>query len=143
MNWKPRYHEAHVNYTRQKFPAAYAASNGIIPTTYPDVTTANGLTKFICQYIIWMGGNATRVNVMGRKVGDRWIKSSTRKGTADVTATIRGRSCKFEVKVGRDKPRPEQLAEQARERAAHGVYEFISTPEEFYEVYDRIVNNQL
>jgi hypothetical protein len=80
---------------------------------------------------------------MGRKVGNKWIKSTTRKGTADVTATIRGRSCKFEVKVGRDKPRPEQLAEQTRERAAHGVYEFISTPEGFYSVYDRIVNNEL
>jgi hypothetical protein len=111
--------------------------------TYPDVTTANGLTTFIIAFITWNGGNATRVNVMGRKVGNKWIKSTTRKGTADVTATIRGRSCKFEVKVGRDKPRPEQLAEQTRERAAHGVYEFISTPGDFYAVYDMIVAGEI
>jgi hypothetical protein len=80
---------------------------------------------------------------MGRKVGNKWIKSSTRKGTADVTATIRGRSCKFEVKVGRDKPRPEQLKEQERERASGGVYEFIGTPEDFYAVYDMIVAGEL
>ena len=144
MNWKPRYFEAWVKHMETNHADAFALSGGRrMKFEYPDVTTANGLTKFICQYIIWMGGNATRVNVMGRKVGNKWIKSTTRKGTADVTATIRGRSCKFEVKVGRDKPRPEQLAEQARERASGGVYEFISTPEEFYELYDRIVNNEL
>jgi hypothetical protein len=144
MEWKPRYFEAWVAYKQATTPNAFIAAGGRrMPLAYPDVTTANGLTKFICQYIIWMGGNATRVNVMGRKIGDRWIKSSTRKGTADVTATIRGRSCKFEVKVGRDKPRPEQLEEQARERASGGVYEFIGTPEGFYEMYDLIVNGEI
>jgi hypothetical protein len=47
------------------------------------------------------------------------------------------------VKVGRDKPRPEQLAEQTRERAAGGIYEFISTPGNFYAVYDMIISGEL
>jgi hypothetical protein len=144
MEWKPRYFEAWVKHMETNHADAFALSGGRrMKFTYPDVTTANGLTTFIIAFITWNGGNATRVNVMGRKVGNKWIKSSTRKGTADVTATIRGRSCKFEVKVGRDKPRPEQLKEQERERAAHGVYEFISTPYGFYSVYDLIVNGQI
>jgi hypothetical protein len=123
---------------------AFALSGGRrMKFEYPDVDTANGLTTMICTFIKWNGYRATRINVMGRKVGNKWIKSSTRKGTADISATIRGRSCWFEVKVGRDKPRPEQLAEQQRERASGGVYEFIGTPENFYAVYDMIVAGEL
>ena len=44
----------------------------------------------------------------------------------------------WEVKVGRDRPRPEQLAEQAKERAAGGMYEFISTPEQFFAIFDTL-----
>jgi hypothetical protein len=44
----------------------------------------------------------------------------------------------WEVKVGRDRPRPEQLAEQQRERQAGGIYEFVSTPEQFFELFDKL-----
>ena len=33
-----------------------------------------------------------------------------------------------------------QLKEQQLERAAGGIYEFISTPDEFFLIYDKIVN---
>jgi hypothetical protein len=46
----------------------------------------------------------------------------------------------IEIKVGRDKPRPDQLTEQIRERKAGGIYEFIGTPEQFFELYDKIVS---
>jgi len=71
-------------------------------------------------------------------VGGRWIHSTTRKGSADISSTIKGRSVMWEVKVGRDRPRPEQLAEQAKERAAGGMYEFISTPEQFFAIFDTL-----
>ena len=144
MTWKPRYFEAWVKHMETNHADAFALSGGRrMKFEYPDVDTANGLTTMICTFIKWNGYRATRINVMGRKVGNKWIKSSTRKGTADISATIRGRSCWFEVKVGRDKPRPEQLAEQQRERASGGVYEFIGTPENFYAVYDMIVAGEL
>jgi hypothetical protein len=46
----------------------------------------------------------------------------------------------IEIKVGADRPRIEQLAEQQRERQAGGIYEFISTPEGFFLLFDLIVN---
>lgn len=46
----------------------------------------------------------------------------------------------LEIKVGRDKPRPEQLQEQERERRSGGYYEFCHSPEEFFALYDKIVS---
>ena len=66
----------------------------------------------------------------------KWTYSQTRKGTADISATIKGRSVMIEIKVGRDKASDYQLREQELERKAGGVYEFISNPEQFILWYD-------
>lgn len=100
----------------------------------------------------WNGHRATRINVNGRLVEQpetqesgvilqtkKWIKSSTKKGTADISATVHGRACMIEIKAGKDKPRPAQLLEQQRERKAGGVYEFIYTPEQFLQWYDQFI----
>jgi hypothetical protein len=75
---------------------------------------------------------------MGRQINGKFIPSATRKGTADISATIKGRSVMIEIKVGKDKPRPEQLAEQQKERHAGGIYEFVSTPDEFFLLFDKL-----
>jgi hypothetical protein len=69
----------------------------------------------------------------------KYIPSTTRKGTADISATIKGKSVMLEVKVGRDKPSPEQIREQAKERSAGGIYEFVSSPGQFLELYDKLI----
>jgi len=152
MTPKQRYQSAHEQWFKIKYPNAYKDGFYLEPKI-PKVDTANGLTTFICNFLSWMNHRATRINVSGRlvdgvekqpsgaKVGvKKWIPSSTRKGTADISATIKGRSVMIEIKVGRDKPRPDQLAEQIRERNAGGIYEFIGTPEQFFELYDRIIS---
>jgi hypothetical protein len=106
----------------------------------PKVNTANGLTLFICNYINWMGYRATRISTTGRQVGGRWIYGTTRKGTADISATLKGRSCMFEIKVGKDKASEFQLKEQAKERAAGGEYYFTHSPDEFFEQYDEFLS---
>jgi hypothetical protein len=106
----------------------------------PVVTKANGLTNFICNYLNWSGHRATRINVSGRKVKDKWIRSTTRKGTADISATINGKSVMIEIKIGRDKPSLDQLAEQIKERNAGGIYEFISSVDEFFMLYDKVLS---
>jgi hypothetical protein len=135
--WRIRYNTAHYNYTCQRAPNVVRDGFYTGPTL-PKVATANGLTQFICNFINWSGYRATRINTMGRMVGGRWIHSTTRKGSADISSTIKGRSVMWEVKVGRDRPRPEQLAEQQRERQAGGMYEFISTPEQFFAIFDTL-----
>ena len=137
--WRIRYNTAHYNYTMQRTPNVIRDGFYTGPTL-PKVATANGLTQFICNFINWSGYRATRINTMGRMVGGRWIHSTTRKGSADISSTIKGRSVMWEVKCGSDRPRPEQLAEQAKERAAGGIYEFVSTPEQFFELFDKILN---
>lgn len=137
---------------RERFNAAHHkahyhrwTSNGEFPGRYfkptmPKITTANGLTDYICKFLNWQGHHANRINVQGRKIGDKWIRSSTRKGTADIHAIIAGRSVSIEIKVGKDRPSPEQLKEQEAIRAAGGIYEFIHTPEQFLMMYDTLLS---
>lgn len=134
---KARYREAKWNYELQKYPV-WIKDGHFIEPDYPNCGESNGLQEFILYYCKWMGWRATRINVMGRKIGETWIPSSTRKGTADVSCTINGRSVMLEVKVGKDTPSDKQLAEQARERKAGGIYEFIHSAEEFFSIIDRL-----
>ena len=135
--WKIRYNTAHHNYTLQRTPNVVKDGFYTTPPT-PVVTKSNGLTTFIINFLNWSGYRATRINTMGRQVNGRWIPSATRKGSADISATVKGKSIQIEIKVGSDRPRPEQLAEQQRERNAGGIYEFVSTPEGFFELFDKL-----
>ena len=138
MTNKQRYNSAHLHWQEQKYPEAFKAGFTHDPAM-PVVTKANGLTNFICNYLNWSGHRATRINVLGRKIKDKWIRSTTRKGTADISATIAGKSVMIEIKIGRDKPSEHQLAEQIKERNAGGIYEFISSVDEFFMLYDNLL----
>jgi len=137
MDWKERYRSAHRLHFARKYPMAM--STGYFTANMPKVNKANGLTTFILNFLEWSGHRATRISSAGRVVNGRYIPGTTRKGTADISATIKGRSVMIEIKVGRDRPSEYQLAEQARERAAGGIYEFISTPEQFFELYETLL----
>ena len=129
---------------------------------YPDVPypvaskfsdkTANGLTQAIIAWIRLHGYQSERINVTGRQIDKRvtytdcightrqigslqWIPTSGTKGSADISATIAGRSVKVEVKVGRDYQRPDQIKYQQSIEAAGGLYFIASTFELFYQWY--------
>jgi hypothetical protein len=150
MNYKERYFTAHLNYTKMRTPSVVNDGLYCLPDL-PKIKTANGLTKFICNYVNWNGFRATRISSAGRYIeaknsqghkiagGGQFIPSTTRKGTADISCTIAGKSVMIEIKVGNDKPSEFQLREQLKERAAGGIYEFISTPDNFFELYDKII----
>jgi hypothetical protein len=148
--WKSRYQNAHRAHQLRLTPSA-VKDHGYLETKFPKIDTSNGLTLFIVNFINWSGYRANRISVLGRQI-TKTIKSESggtftdsffiptgNKGQADVGSTIKGLSCQFEIKVGKDSPRPDQLKRQALERQAGGIYEFIHCPEEFLEVYDRIV----
>lgn len=144
MKYKELYQQAHERDFKEKFPSAYRDGKYIKPIM-PDIRKANGLTRFITNYINWIGFRATRVSSAGRMVDSvvteqsgtrlkvkKFIPSTTRKGTADISATIKGRAVMWEVKVGKDRPSEAQLKEQAREQQAGGYYFFVHDPDEFF-----------
>lgn len=135
---KDRYIAAHLEWFKRKFPTTYRDGHYLTPKM-PDYQTANGLTNFITNYLDWVGGDGNRINVQGRQVDGKWIRSSTKVGTADI-ACIHPNSTSFdiEVKVGEDRPSIKQLQRQKKMRGLGKIYEFISTPMEFFELYDRI-----
>ncbi len=102
----------------------------------------------IHNFLDWEGFRVTRVNTQGQHMMEKYKgkivshgyrPSQTRRGTADLSATIRGRSVMMEIKAGRDRPSEHQLREQEIERRAGGIYEFIYTPDDFFNLYDKLI----
>lgn len=148
---KERYRAAHEENFSREYPAAYKDGH-YSPPVMPKVNTSNGLTTFIVNFLSWRGHRATRINVSGRLIETpekqasgvilgtkKYMHSRTRKGTADISSTVHGRSIQWEVKTGRDKPSPAQIEEQRRERRAGGEYFFTHTAEEFLTLYDSLL----
>ena len=123
----------------------------LAPPKYSD-KTANGLTSCIIQWIRLHGYQAENIKVTGRQIDRRkvvsdclgnqrqigtlqWIKTSGTRGSADISATIAGKSVKIEVKIGRDKQRPAQMEYQRSVEAAGGIYFIASTFQQFYDWY--------
>ena len=137
MTWNDRYRNCHNAWVKRIRPVYYDASGGdTMKVNFPCVTKANGLTLAIENYLLWSGYRCTRINVHGRVINGKHIFSSTRKGSADLSSTIKGRSVMWEIKIGNDKPSAHQLKEQALERAAGGEYFFVKTIHEFFELLD-------
>ena len=151
MTSRERYIAAHRHYQSIQYPSAFK-NFGPISTNVPDVRKANGLTQFVVNFLIWSGHRATRISSAGRVIDapqkqqsgislmtKKFIPGPTRKGSADISSTISGRSVMWEIKAGRDNPSEHQLREQALEIKAGGLYFFTHTPDEFFEQYDSIV----
>jgi hypothetical protein len=131
---------------RRKNPSIPA--EWLAPRKYRD-DSANGLTKCIIDFIRFAGGQAERINNTGRQIDTRqtftdvlgssrtigqtkWIKGTGTKGTADISATIVGKSVKIEVKIGHDKQSAAQKQFQNLIEQAGGIYIVASTFEQFF-----------
>ena len=101
--------------------------------------SANGLTTCVIAYIRLHGGQAERINTMGRPIDQRktltdvlghthqvgsvkWIPGTSTRGSADISATIQGRSVKIEIKFGKDRQSDAQKRYAQDVEAAGGVY---------------------
>jgi hypothetical protein len=115
--------------------------------------TANGLTRMIIDWITWNGGQAERINTMGRYVAPQtifnevlgkeqtvgkgsWIKGTGTRGSADISAVVRGRSVKIEVKIGKDRQSEHQKKYEHQITSAGGVYVIARTFEQFVAWWD-------
>jgi hypothetical protein len=123
----------------------------LAPRKYRD-DTANGLTKCITDFLKLSGWQAERIANTGRPIdrtktftdvlGNRrtigttkWITGTGTNGTADLSATIAGRSVKVEVKIGRDRQSEAQRRYQMAVEQAGGIYVIARTFEDFYQWY--------
>jgi hypothetical protein len=148
-NTKQRITDAKINYYRTKY-ASYPMH--LIPkATYID-STANGLTKCIKDFLNFSGHQAERISSMGRVIdkkkkltdimgrtievgSSQYIPSTSTAGTADISAIIKGRAVKIEVKIGKDKQSQAQKQYEADVTAAGGVYVIARDFDGFMEWY--------
>jgi hypothetical protein len=125
--------------------------HGLKPVKYED-KTANGLTKAIIDFLNLSGHFAERINTMGRMIDSRkqvtdvigrtktigtakYIPTTGTKGSADISATINGKSVKIEVKIGKDRQSQDQIQYQQRTEQAGGIYLIAKDFQGFYEWY--------
>jgi hypothetical protein len=121
--------------------------------------TANGLTKCILDFLNFSGWQAERINTMGRMIDNRktvtdvigrsktigsanYIPTTGTKGSADISATIKGRSVKVEVKIGKDRQSEDQKRYQGKIEGSGGVYFIARNFESFYDFYLELLQNQ-
>jgi hypothetical protein len=131
--------------------------HGLKPVKYED-KTANGLTKCILDFLNISGQFAERINTMGRMIDSRkqvtdvigrtktigtakYIPTTGTKGSADISATINGRSVKIEVKINKDRQSQDQIQYQQRTEQAGGIYLIAKDFQGFYEWYVDYYNN--
>jgi hypothetical protein len=140
---------------RAQFPNV--PEHGLKPVKYED-KTANGLTKCILDFLNISGHFAERINTMGRMIDSRkqvtdvigrtktigtakYIPTTGTKGSADISATINGRSVKIEVKIGKDRQSQDQIQYQQRTEQAGGIYLIAKDFQGFYDWYVEYFNN--
>jgi hypothetical protein len=117
--------------------------------------TANDLTKSIIKYIELMGYQAERISNTGRYIDKRkqvknvlgqtinigsgqYIPGTGTNGTADISATIKGKSVKIEVKIGKDRQSDAQKDYQATIERSGGIYFIAKDFETFYNFFNTL-----
>lgn len=136
--------------SRTKLPPDY-----VVRTKYND-STANGLTKCVIDYINLSGGQAERISNTGRyideskivtdvlgnrkKIGSgKYIKGTGTNGTADISATYKGKSIKIEIKMKDKQSEAQKEYQQSIERAG-GIYFICHNFEEFLDKFNTFAN---
>ena len=75
----------------------------------------------------------------GRTIPGRWVKGTTKRGTADIHAVIGGRHVSIEVKAGRDRMSDAQHKTKAAIESCGGVYYIARDFESFIKFYQQII----
>ena len=152
-DWKKELKRLKLEDIKSKSPGFFEQSGGykMKVKSYSD-NTANELTKCIIDWLNFNGHYANRINTMGvarvkkveyalgRQIDKvHFTPSTTNKGTADISAIIKGRHAAIEVKYGRDKQSKQQEEEQARIEKAGGLYFIAKDMESFIHWYNKII----
>jgi hypothetical protein len=88
---------------------------------------------------VYREGKKIQVGENSRQLKGTWTPSTSTKGSADISATIRGRSVKIEVKQ-KDKQSEVQKRYQESIEAAGGTYFIARNFDEFMEFYLKFIS---
>ena len=148
--------ELYLKYTKSNYPNF--PEFAIPPEKFSDAS-ANDLTKTICKFITYIGGQAERISnqgqyrdntkvvtdVLGRKrtIGTAsWTKGQGTNGTADISALYRGKSFKIEVKIGKDRMSQAQLRYKQSVEQAGGIYIIARNFDDFINEFRELCQNK-
>jgi len=142
-----------TNLALQDLKAKYPTfpEHAIPQPKYSD-STANGLTKCVIDFLNLSGHQAERISSTGRVIDNtkistdvlgrqrtigsvKYIKGTSTNGTADISATINGKSVKIEIKIGKDRQSQAQKQYEKSVIKAGGIYLITKTFDEFMEQY--------
>ena len=143
---KQRLIDLETAHLKEKYPSM--PEFALAKTKWSD-SSANALTKAVTSFINLSGYQAERINTMGvyregkkiqvgentRQLKGKYTPSTGTKGSADISATIRGRSVKIEVKYGKDRQSEVQKKYQESIEAAGGTYFIARNFDEFMIFY--------
>ena len=139
----------------QKIKAPSVPDYGRPPANCKE-TGANDLTRLICSFINLSGYQAERISTTGRMLDQKktvtdcigrertigsvkFIPGTSTKGSADISATIQGRSIKIEVKWEKDRQSTYQKEYEQAITKAGGIYFIAKTFDEFLLFYDQLI----
>lgn len=145
---KARFKAIELAYLTAKYP-----NQKYLPLSDWKINSANGLTQSITAFLNYSGWQAERINTMGvyregakiqvgentRQLKGKWTPSTSTKGSADISATIFGRSVKIEVKYGKDRQSEVQRKYQEDIERAGGIYYIARDFDNFLLFYDNLL----
>lgn len=148
---KQRLIDLETAHLKEKYPSM--PEFALAKTKWAD-SSANALTKSVVSFINLSGYQAERINTTGMyrqgaklKVGEgirqmpgKWTKGTGTKGSADISATINGRSVKIEIKYGKDKQSEAQIRYQEMIEKAGGTYVIVKSFDEFIQWFDLFIS---
>jgi len=162
MTHKERYNDAHFEWFKKRYPAAYK-NELYAPPVMPKIKTANGLTTFCANYIKWTNGHLERTNNMGVPVkkkipkfnifsgkleqldgGIEWRKGTGAKGSSDLKGHIVTPNHKYglpvyiEIKI-KDKQSEDQKEYERKINSTGGLYAVVHNPDEFFSFIDYVM----
>lgn len=147
--------DLYLAYSKWRFPSVpdYAR---VFPNCLSKSSTTNGLTACIIVYCQIHGWQAERISTAGRMIDNtkivkdvvgfkkqigskKYIPSTGQKGSADISATIEGRSVKIEVKNKKTKDKQSEVQKnyQSQIDFSGGVYYIAKDFESFVEWFDK------
>ena len=149
---KQRIESDYLRYTLEKYPSFIGRENCMPPYKCKEAG-ANDLTRLVIDFLTFNNCQAERISSQGqyrdgkkqvtdcigrqRTIGSGiWTPGTSTKGTADISATIKGRSVKIEIKWGADRQSDAQKEYQLSIEKAMGIYIIVRTFDEFIIWYD-------